>query len=90
VRVCGHGRGDLARLDLDLGDPGEHELPYKRPVSTVAEDSGRQIRLALQEIVERDVDVADNDNKSRASPVHHGHTTWRCFAASAAEAKPHG
>ena len=39
--------------------------------------------------VERDVDVADNDNKSCASPGHHGHTIWRCFAASVVEAKPH-
>ena len=38
VRVCDHGRGGLARLDLDLGGPSGHELPDERPVSTVAED----------------------------------------------------
>ena len=29
---------------------------------------------------ECNVDVADNDNDSHASPVHHGHTIWRHFA----------
>jgi hypothetical protein len=38
----------------------------------------------------RHVDVADNGNESRASPVHHRHGIWRHFAASAVEAKPHG
>jgi len=36
------------------------------------------------------VDVADNDNKSHASPVHHGHSNWQHLADSPSEAEPRG
>ena len=36
------------------------------------------------------VDVADNDNKSRASPVHHRDAIWRLSTESPVETNPPG
>jgi hypothetical protein len=83
-------------LSLYLGQEAENQNGRLReglspdPAGRSESAEARLAHLgALRQDVPRRVDVADNGNESRASPVHHGHSIWRRCATSVSEAKPH-